>query len=106
MPEQKCGDFGSFKYRVPNIADYLEMLGASGVTASNLENPDELNDLVLTARMLKSARMLVQEISVKVNKKKLETYDDLLAERQLMPFLLEFVGKVQSGFNEADSVKK
>ncbi len=97
MLTQNCGDFGSFTYKMPDVAEYLEMLGMSGFTSSELNNAGEVNDLVLTAKMLKAAKILVRDINVKVGKKKLKDYDELLSQRELMAFMIEFVGKIQSG---------
>ena len=104
---QSCGDYGSFEYKAPNIADYLEMLGAAGLDSSDMTGEaEQSNDLVLAAKMLRACKPLVGKVDVKVGKKKLKDYDDLLSELKLMAYMLEFNASVQQGFAESDSKKK
>ncbi len=105
MLEQECGEYGSFKFEMPDIAQYLELLGASGFDSSNLQNAEGMNDLILTARMLRASKCLVKDIKVKVNDVEIKDYDELLKQRELTQFMMAFVGKVQMAFAEASKKK-
>lgn len=98
-------DQGFIEYSEPTIVDYLEMLGGCGYDSSDMSEPDKLNDLILTARLIKSAKTVVKKVDVEVNGKKIKNYDDLLKEQSLIAPLMSFIGKLQSGFNEGAKKK-
>jgi hypothetical protein len=98
-------DQGVIEYVEPTIVDYLEMLGACGYNSQDMSNPEQLNDLVLTARLIKSAKTVVKKVDVKVGDKKIDSYDDLLKQQSLISALMGFVTKLQEGFKKKKKKK-
>lgn len=102
----ECGDYGSLKYEMPDITGYLELLGSCGMSAVGIAEGQEMNDLVLTARLIRGVKSFVKTVDIKIGEKVLSDYDDLLKHREMLPHLMGFSVAVQNAFNEVEEEKK
>ncbi len=102
----QCGDFGHLEYDMPDITGYLELLGSCGMSAAGISEGEQINDLVLTARLIRGVKSFVKKVDIKIGDEVVSSYDDLLKHREMLPHLMSFSTVVQTSFAEVDEQKK
>ena len=90
--------YGYIGYEVPDIADYLIMMGEQGFQSNDFINIESANDLVLMGKLIKAAGSYVEEVSIEIDGRKIEDYKACMKEIKLMEPLLELAGKLQEVF--------
>ena len=104
--KKEC-EFGFIEYKKPNPLEGLEFLGKMGVNSALLSNSQELmdNDLFYTAQAIKHMEPFLTKISLKVDKKKIDTYDKVVNSIECMTILMEIAGELMR-FMQVDEKKK
>lgn len=100
-------DYGTIKYRVPNIPEAIELIGLMGFNSKNITDAKKLgdNDLVFIARMIKNMGEFVDVTDLKFKGENIDGYAQALNYFELMAPLSEVAKELFETLN-FDSKKK
>lgn len=107
MKTKKCEELGTITYRLPNIPEAMTLLGEMGLTSKKMENGKEIeeNELIYMARMITKIETFITKIDIKIGKKKITKYEDVLKEFSLMGYISEIAMEIFGALN-GDAKKK
>lgn len=100
MRTMKCGDLGTFDYRLPNIPETMILLGEMGFTSKKINSDNfEENELAYTAKMIMGIGKFVSNIDITIDGEKINTYKELLEHFVMMKYLTEVAQQIFSSIN-------
>lgn len=107
MKTKKCGDYGQFNYRMPNVPETMMLLGRMGLNSKSLTDTDHLqeNELVYTAKMITNLEPFISEINLDFDGEKVTTYEQVLTKFEMMEYLNEVSGEIFEAINGSSKKK-
>lgn len=104
--KKEC-ELGFIEYKKPNPLEGLEFLGKMGVNSAILSDSDKLmeNDLYYTAQAIKHMEPFLTKVSLKVGKKKIDSYEKVVNSVECMSLLMEVAGDLMA-FMQIDEKKR
>lgn len=91
-------DSGFIEFRKPNMLEGLEFLGRMGLNSENCKDEKHLmeNDLYYTAQAIKHMEPFIDKVSIKLGKKKIDSFQKAIDEIECMGLLTEASAEIMN----------
>jgi hypothetical protein len=107
MIDKKCGEYGTLKYKLPNIPEAMMLLGKMGINSKSFSGKKAMdeNELIYLAKLINELDPFISDINLNIDGKIVTTYDELLKHFCMMIYLSEIAGEIFKSLNFSDKKK-